>query len=220
MASCGPHRDATSGFERIVQNAIWGNARAVLGLKSEKLTTIEHTLLADDDSRQIIQLSPEDSQALLLVPALGPVKNLQDASTGQDFEDILYLAGATSHTIYQAIGARRVEFKQTVDPKSRLALARIIAKIAHCYYLFNGGSYSPDRMPTLPLILGKTEDWSEILGSQHYDLPEDHHKIQHTMGVFRGKDITGTSVDVVRVKLFGSRGSWGYEVVVRREPAA
>jgi hypothetical protein len=134
-------------------------------------------------------------------------------TSGVDVEGIETLAFGDVGAALSRFGAHEFETSVNWDVS---AFAKMLAKIAYAAAVASGQNLPRERVPVLPLILGKRDDASYWIGSAEFKLRVEDERPQHALGFALCKDPRNKDhcLLVVRIKLFASSGATGYEVVV------
>ncbi|MEO7050358.1 MAG: hypothetical protein ABI128_01715 [Rhodanobacter sp.] len=221
-ASCNGCCAITSNFERRVLRGFLENGRRAMGISSRhkkhlKPDFIPTQFIAIDDSRWEENVLFEEGLHVVHLPVfikplmLGGVSK-SGASTGCEIVaiDTLHI-GDTKCA--QRRGAVGVQIKTDVDTG---AFVRMLAKVAHCYYIAEKGLFPLSQSPILPVIMGRSDDAKPWIGClEDAQLTKQGSTALHLIDIAELVGADGSICSVVRIKLFSPNSGPTYAVVTR-----
>jgi len=115
--------------------------------------------------------------------------------------------------VLQDNGAVGIKFVDRIDVWS---FVRMLAKIAHAYYIAEKGWFPSNQSPVLPLIMGSSrhaKQWIGCLDDEQLTLPDS--KALHLLDIVELTGDDGSVCSIVRIKLLSTIHGPTYAVAVR-----
>ncbi|RHW22366.1 HNH endonuclease [Pseudomonas jilinensis] len=225
-ASCKACEKITSSFEHRVLRGFMEQGRRAMGISSrhkqhKKSATLPVTFIGADDSTWTKDLPVADGLHVLHLPVF--IRPLCLGGISRDGNPESLEVRPVSETIHIGFfekiilenGAVGVTFAHRID---LWPFARLLAKIAHAYYIAEKGWFAPEESPVLPLIMGRSrlaKQWLGCLDGAHEQLRLPGSKALHLLDIVELTDGDGTICTIVRIKLLSTDAGPTYAVAVR-----
>lgn len=223
-ASCPDCARVTSAFESRVLQGFMRDGRVVGNYptrhRKRRPTTLSIGRKSFTDDIDVVELTPNDHPGLLFLPTLRTARvfggDVPDFGVTVDgFESIAL--GVNPILVAKRLCTNTLQIETDYDVS---AFARMLAKIAYGYAIGAHGLLLRDRVPILPLILGKSDDASIWLGSAAFTLDVERRCPLHALAICEMHSNDGQDRGLVaRIKLFAPSGATGYQVLVQAAPA-
>jgi hypothetical protein len=222
-ASCEHCAKVTSEMERRVLRGFMERGRRAMGISSQhkrRITSpsIATKLLGADGETQEVELPFEAGLHVVHLPVFMLPLRLGGNADGRNPSALEVCAIDTLHlgdvaTVVRAQNAVGVQFDDRID---LWAFARMLGKVAHCYYIAETGWFPLQESPVLPVLMGKSDKAREWIGCiEHAPLVKPGSKALHLMDITDLTGSDGSVCSVVRIKLFSPTSGPTYAVVTR-----
>lgn len=224
-ASCKACEKITTGFEHRVLRGFMEAGRRAMGISSrhkkhKKPAALPITFIGADDQTWTQDLPVSDALRIVHLPEFIRPGCLGGASPDDNPESLVLVAVHTLHVgdaqrTIQANAAAGLEYEDAID---LWPFVRMLAKIAHAYYIAEKGWFGPEESPVLPLIMGRSrmaKEWLGCLDGDHEQLRLPESKALHLLDIVELPGDDGTLCSIVRIKLLSTDAGPTYAVAVR-----
>lgn len=215
-ASCQACADITSRIERKVLRGFMHGARVVGNFptrrKKERSKSVKTRLIHAGDATIEQELPVNKAPGFLILPMFARATILDGKPP---VEGVTIIGTETIHFGAQLLdvvkdhGAQGIEFGGEWQVSE---FAQLLAKIAYSFLVACTGLFPREETPLLSLIRSEADDGGRWVGSHDYTLDIEKQKPQHALAFAPCRNSDGKNGYVVRIKLFASSGTTGYEV--------
>lgn len=222
-ASCDTCSSITSDFERVVLRGFLERGRLAMGFASRhkkrvRPSSLPTTLIGVDGAAWEAEIPISDSVQVIHLPVF--ILPLRLGGTPKDGSPrgVEIFAVDTMHigsplSTMRAYAATGVQVQDYVDT---WAFARMLGKIAHCFYIGEKGWFPLEESPVLPVVMGKSDLAKEWIGClEHAPLVKPGSHALHLMDITELPGPDGSICSVVRIRLFSTSSGPTYAVVAR-----
>ena len=222
MSSCTECAKVTSAVELRVLRGFMENGRRAMGIssrhKKHKKPLLVPVKFLTDETRTDGKMPIEGGFHTLHLPIFttplalgGKAKN--NKPDGIEIVGIDTLHIGNEIKAIQSHRATGIEIQTALDIWSFI---RMLAKIAHSYYVAVKGIFPLAESPVLPIAMNKHSFAKQWIGClEDHPLTKPGSEALHLLGIDEIKGDDGSICSVVRIKLFSATHGPTYSVVVR-----
>jgi hypothetical protein len=214
--SCRSCAEITSKFERTVARTMIGNFRVKFGAPTRRMKERPSNLILNvlnGSSETEHKLKPEDHPGAIFLPIFSPSRVFTgtfgfDTNLHQSMQFWSWPAPEHFHAVVPKDLPEGAVVKMATLKIN--AFVRLLAKIAHChsFSLYGEGVFTP---LLAPLILGKTNEYSNYIGGSNRRQPDINSNIAAESTV---RKFHGTWFLVNTVHFFPKLGGPSYDLIV------
>lgn len=218
-SSCVKCTKITSLFEQKVLRGFMLSARTIGGIPTRRPKERPKTLpleIKREGTYEATEMFPDEHPGLLHLPILEPPgffvgRNAKNTLTVLGIETIQF--GQNPYTLAKKLNVTAIRSTTDLDI---WAFAQLLAKIGYCFAVSKLGLLPREKVPILPLILGKENNASMWLGSSNFQLSVEAQKPTHAMSLVLvdTPNNSNNKTLIARIKLFAPSGATGYDIYI------